>query len=249
MLTEFINLSSLGFHYFLWCPFLQSPLCGLWVCSVLKYKFFSHTHSHLLLVACCLYHRFISVTLNVTKLSPLPSSPLFSSPLFSSPLFSSPLSGDELQFNCWTLVSVAGGCHGKIKSFSWGVRKGESGDGGPLSCSSAGCISPTLYNCVKGALPVAPSLLTGMVSPWQPDTPCPLALSLSLPVSLISGCPSAPSPPFPPLGNLPYCYFDPVPPPAHIAFSFHRICLTSSFVRAGPIVQGLLWLMSPILRN
>lgn len=171
--------------------------------------------------------------------SPLLSSPSLS-PLLSSLLFSSPLSGDELQFNCWTLVSVAGGCHGKIKSFSWGVRKGESGDGGPLSCSSAGCISPTLYNCVKGALPVAPSLLTGMVSPWQPDTPCPLALSLSLPVSLISGCPSAPSPPFPPLGNLPYCYFDPVPPPAHIAFSFHRICLTSSFVRAGPIVQGLL---------
>ena len=175
---------------------------------------------------------------------------LLSSPLLSSPpLFSSPLSGDELQFNCWTLVSVAGGCHGKIKSFSWGIRKGESGDGGPLSCSSAGCISPTLYNCVKGALPVAPSLLTGMVSPWQPDTPCPLALSLSLPVSLISGCPSAPSPPFPPLGNLLYCYFDPVPPTAHFAFSFHRICLTSSFVRAGPIVQRLLWLMSPILWN
>lgn len=137
------------------------------------------------------------------------------------------------------------GCQGKIKSFSWGIGKGERGDGGPLSCSSAGCISPTLYNCVKGALPVAPSLLTSMASPWQPDTPCPLAFSPSL--SLFSRCPSAPSPPLPPLGNPTHCYFDPVPPSAHIAFSFHWIFLTSSFIRLGPIVQHLLWLMSPTL--
>lgn len=113
------------------------------------------------------------------------------------------------------------GCQGKIKSFSWGIRKGESCDGGPLSYSSAGCISPLLYNCVKGALPVAPSLLTGMVSPWQPDTPCPLVLSLSPPVSLIPGCPSASSPPLTPLGNPPYCYFWPTTPIGayHLLFS------------------------------
>lgn len=63
---------------------------------------------------------------------------------------------------------------------------------------------------------MTPSLLTGMASPWQPDTPCPLALSLSLPVSLISECPSVPSPPVPPLGNPPYCYFDPLLPLAYI---------------------------------
>ena len=131
------------------------------------------------------------------------------------------------------------GCQGKIKSFSWGVKKGESCDGGPLSCSSAGCISPLLYNCVKGALPVAPSLLTGMVSPWQPDTPCPLVLSLSLSVSLIPGCPSASPPPLTPLGNPPYCYFDPAPPSVHITFSFHRIFLTPSFVRLGPFLTDV----------
>lgn len=75
---------------------------------------------------------------------------------------------------------------------------------------------------------MAPSLLTGMASPWQPDTPCPLAPALS--VLLISGCPSAPSPPLPPLSNPAYCYFDPVPSSLDIASSFQEICLTYSFV-------------------
>lgn len=127
------------------------------------------------------------------------------------------------------------GCQGKIKSFSSGVREGASSDEGPFSCSSAGCISPALYNCVKGALPMAPSLLTGTAAPWQPDTPCPLALSL--PVLLIPGRPSAPSPPLSPQSDPTYCCFDPVPSPVHIAFSFPEICLTPSFVREGPIVQ------------
>lgn len=61
-----------------------------------------------------------------------------------------------------------------MKSLSWGVRRGPHGDGGPLSCSSAGCISTPLYNYVKGALPVAPSLLTGPVGALA--GPCPLSL-------------------------------------------------------------------------
>lgn len=86
---------------------------------------------------------------------------------------------------------------------------------------------------------MTPSLLTGMASPWQPDTPCPLAPALS--VLLISGCPSGPSARLPPLSNPAYCYFDPVPSSLHIASSFHKICLTSSFViqasRRCPIVD------------
>lgn len=40
---------------------------------------------------------------------------------------------------------------------------------------------------------MALSLLTGVPTAWKPDTPCPLALSLS--VFHILGCPLAASPP------------------------------------------------------
>lgn len=127
----------------------------------------------------------------------------------------------------------SGGCQGKIKSFSLGIQKGESGDEGPLSSSSAGWVSPTLYNCVKRALAMALSLLTGVPTAWKPDTPCPLALSVSLPHFWVSLSCITPSPE--PSSNLAYCYFDPVPS-SYIAFSFHEMCLTSSFVRLGPVV-------------
>lgn len=86
-----------------------------------------------------------------------------------------------------------------------------------------------------------------MDSPLQPDTPCPLALALS--VFLILGCPLAPVPPSPePRSNSAYCYFDPVPSRLHIA-SFRKMCLTFSFVGPGPNVHNLLSELIPLVRG
>lgn len=83
---------------------------------------------------------------------------------------------------------------------------------GPSPAAPPLALAPSLDNCVTGAPTTAPSSLTGTAGPWQPDTRRPLPppwtpsfslshsvslflfFSLSLPVLLILGHPSASSP-------------------------------------------------------